>query len=70
MELIGDHMTQFCQDYDIVFDHKKLLVSGLKARKILLASPLLQWYLKHDCIVTRVYQVIEFKPENFSWIYR
>ena len=63
MQAIGDHMTKYCQDNDIKFTHKRLLISGLKARKILLATPLLQWYLKNECVITKIYQVIEFQPK-------
>ena len=34
MEEIGAHMLQYCKDNDISFDHKRLLISGLKAKKI------------------------------------
>ena len=33
MEEIGAHMLQYCKDNDISFDHKRLLISGLKAKK-------------------------------------
>ena len=35
----------------------------MKARKILLATPLLKWYMEHGLDVTEVYQFIEFKPK-------
>ena len=31
--------------------------------KILLATPLLKWYLEHGLEVTHVYQVIEYTPK-------
>ena len=62
MEEIGPHMLQYCRDNDIMFDHKRLLISGLKAKKILLATPLLRWYLANHCDVTRIYQIVEFQP--------
>ena len=58
MEEIGS----YCEDNDIKVDHKRLLISGLKAKKILLATPLLRWYLANYCEVTRIYQVAEFQP--------
>ena len=27
------HMLQYCKDNDISFDHKRVLISGLKAKK-------------------------------------
>ena len=35
----------------------------MKGEKILLATPLLKWYLEHGLEVTKVHQVIEFTPE-------
>ena len=34
----------------------------MSAEKILLATPLLKWYLHHGLEVTRIYQVVEFTP--------
>ena len=56
-------MLSYCKANDIQFKSKRLLISGLKARKILLATPLLQWYLKNKCQVSKIYQVIEFQPK-------
>ena len=63
MEAIGSHMLSYCNANDIQFKSKRLLISGLKARKILLATPLLQWYLKNKCQVSKIYQIIEFQPK-------
>ena len=63
MEVIGSHMLSYCNANDIQFKSKRLLISGLKARKILLATPLLQWYLKNKCQVSKIYQIIEFQPK-------
>ena len=43
---------------------RRLLVGGIEARQILLATPLLKWYLNHGLEVTKIYQVIEFKPQR------
>ena len=64
MNAIGEHMTEFCNDNDINFKNGKLLISGTKAKKILLATPLLKWYLMHNCKITKIYQVIEFQPKK------
>ena len=40
---------------------RRLLVSGLKAEKVLLSSPLLRWYMEHGLEVTRVYQCLEYQ---------
>ena len=33
----------------------------MKSENILLSTPLLKWYLEHDLIVSRIYQVTEFR---------
>ena len=40
----------------------RLLVGGMKAKKIMLATPLLRWYLQHGLEVTDVDEVIKFSP--------
>ena len=42
----------------------RLLVGGMKARQILQTTPLLQWYLKHGLVVTKLYQVVEFQQQR------
>ena len=40
----------------------------MKAKKILLYNPLIEWYLQHGLRLTAVHQVIEYKPGMpFSW---
>ena len=56
-------MTDYCNDNDIKFDYKRLLVSGTSAR-ILLATPLLQWSLRNNCKITKIYQIIEYQPKT------
>ena len=43
---------------------RKLLVGGMKAKKILLLLYLLKWYMDHGLHVTKIYQVIEFSPQS------
>ena len=42
---------------------RRSLIGSMKGEKILLATPLLKWYLEHGLEVTKVHQVIEFTPE-------
>ena len=39
-----------------------MLVGSYRGDKILLATPLLRWYMDHGLEVTHVYQVIEYDP--------
>ena len=46
MEYTGKHMLEYCSQNDIIFDYKRLLISDNQAERILMANPLLRWYLK------------------------
>jgi len=63
-DAFGDHMKEFFNKRNLSTKSKRLLVGGMKARKILLASPLLQWYLQKGLVVTRLYQAIEYCPND------
>ena len=59
-EAFGEHMQEHCEKFNLSKDPRKLLVSSMSEEKILLATPLLQWYLQHGLKVTKIYQVIEY----------
>ena len=64
MDLIGDHMQKFMLDNGISNCDRRTLIGGMKAEKILLATPLLKWYIEHGMVVSDVYTVIEFTPKQ------
>lgn len=55
-------MQQHVRENGLLEKPRRLLVGVMKARKLLLASPLLQWYLQHGLEVKNIYQVIEYTP--------
>ena len=40
-----------------------MLIGSYRGEKILLATPLLRWYLAHGLVVDHVYQIIEYEPK-------
>ena len=60
------HMESYAEENDIM-TRPSSLIGGMKGEKILLATPLLEWYLEHGLEVTRVYQVIEYTPKPCFW---
>ena len=64
-EVIGEKMYQLACEMNI---HKaktrRALVPAMEARKILLASPLLKWYISHGMEVTKIYTTVEFTPKK------
>ena len=63
-EVIGDHMKAYTASNDIGQTPRRLLVGGMSAKKIMLASPLLKWYLDRGLVVTRTYQAVEYLPKS------
>ena len=59
---IGPFMRQYAEEHDILSKPRVMLVGSFRGVKILLATPLLWWYLAHGLVVGRVYQIIEYEP--------
>ena len=59
-EDVGEFMQNYIEKENLHKNPRRLLVSGLKAEKIMLSSPYLKWLLDHGLVVTRVYQVVEY----------
>jgi hypothetical protein len=59
-EDIGEHMQAFVLENGLSQKPRRVLVSGLRAKKILLCTELLKWYLNHGLIVSHIYQVVEY----------
>ena len=59
---IGPFMRQYAEEHDILTKSRVMLVGSFRGFKILLAIPLLRWYLAHGLVVDRVYQIIEYEP--------
>ena len=60
---IGDFMKAYAEEHNIMAQPRRSLIGSMKGEKILLATPLLKWYLEHGPEVTKVHQVVEFTPE-------
>lgn len=63
-EDIGEHMQDYVKEKNLSTKTKRLLLGVMKAKKVLLATPLLKWYLQHGLRVTKIYQLIEFDLDN------
>ena len=59
----GEYMKAYAEENDIMSRPRRSLIGSMVGEKILLATPLLKWYLEHGLEVTRVYQVIEYPPK-------
>ena len=63
-DLICEHMQDHVQRSELSEKPRRLLVGGMRGREILIATPLLKWYLEHGMVVTKIYQVVEFTPHR------
>jgi hypothetical protein len=59
----GPFMEKFAKENEISDKPRRMLISSMHGEKILLATPLLKWYLHHGLQVTKIYQVVQYKPE-------
>ena len=59
---IGPFMRQYAEEHDIMSTPRRMLVGSFYGIKLLLATPLLRWYLAHGLVVDRVYQFVDYEP--------
>ena len=59
---IGPFMRQYAEEHDIMSTPRRMLVGSFHGIKLLLATPLLRWYLAHGLVVDRLYQVVNYEP--------
>ena len=60
---IGPFMRDYVEEHDIMSAPRRMLVGSYRGDKILLSTPLLQWYLIHGLIVDHVYHGVEYEPK-------
>ena len=59
-EVIGEHMKQYCREQGFKFRKGRLLVEGIKAKKIMLSAQILLWYLEHRLEFMDLHKVVKF----------
>ncbi|WAR06799.1 hypothetical protein MAR_016757 [Mya arenaria] len=63
-DAIGERMQQHIREHQLSDKPRRLLVGGMKAKQMLLATPLLRWYINHGLVVSKIYQVVEFQEQR------
>ena len=61
---IGEAMKKYSEQNKLMSQPQCTLIGSYYGEKILLATPLLQWYLEHGLVVTKIYQVLQYWPED------
>ncbi|KAK7093429.1 hypothetical protein V1264_007188 [Littorina saxatilis] len=59
---IGDFMRKYCETNNLLRQPRRTLVASYYGERILLATPLLKWYLEHGLVITDVQLVVEYRP--------
>ena len=59
-EDLGPFMRRYAEEHNIMSTPRRMLVGSYRGDNILLATPLLRWYLDHGLEVMHVYQVIKY----------
>ena len=63
-DFIGKHVQEHMRRFGLSKNPRRLLVGGMKARQLLIATPLLKWNLEHGLEMTKIYQVIEYTHQR------
>ena len=60
MDSLSKHNNgyKYAEENDVMKQARRSLIGSMFGEKILLATPLLKWYLEHGLEATRVYQVL------------
>lgn len=61
-EAVGEYTQNNARKLQFSENSRRLLVGRVRARKIVLATPLLEWSMEPGQVISRVYQVVEFTP--------
>ena len=61
-EDIGDHMREYAEREGLMKTPRRSLIGSMFGRRILLTTPLLNWYIKHGLNITHIYQVVQYRP--------
>jgi hypothetical protein len=61
---IGPFMKEYAENNGYMKQPKRMLINSYWGRKILLATPLVKWYLANGLEITRIYRVVEMKAKR------
>ena len=60
----GEFMQNWAERHRVLTQPRKTLIGSYIGQNMLLATPLLQWYLFHGLEVLGVQQVVEYRPQR------
>ena len=62
LEDIGEHMKAYAEENGCMSHHRRALIGSYWAKMLLLATPLLKFYLEKGLMVTEVYEAVQWNP--------
>ena len=62
LENISEHMQEFAKSSGHLKQPQRMLIGSLKGEKILLLTPLAKWYVNHGLKITKIHQIVQYKP--------
>ena len=63
-EYMGPFMQQYVRDHGLSDKPRRLLLSGMRADKIMLSSPYRKWLMRKGLKVTKLHQMMEYSPKR------
>ena len=63
-EDIGAPMREYAEAHNIMSQPRRSLIGSYKGEGILLATPLLRWYVDHGLVVDKIHQVVQYWPQK------
>ena len=60
-EHLGERMLHLARQRGYLSRPSRMLVGALKDERVLLFSELTRWYLQHGLVITRIYQLLQYK---------
>jgi hypothetical protein len=61
---LSPRMLEYAEENSIMTKGRRLLVSSMTGEKIMLASPILLWYLRNGLEITKIHSFIEYTPST------
>ena len=63
-EDMGTFMQKYVRDHRLSDKPRGLLLSGMRADKIMLSSPYLKWLMQQGLKITKLHQAVEYSPKH------
>ena len=57
-------MEKYVEESNISKRPRKALIGKLFGKQLLIATPLLRWYLEHGLTVTKIYQTVQWRSSK------